>query len=273
MANAEGFGKGKVTVNYPGTERGTPLLSSFYFRFQAPGSSAAVDNHLNILRVMPPGNKTDLTPTADLPLDIAEVGKISLMYADKDADSGKDNYFYKVAHAEHTVARFQMRDVGCTGRCEQVIQLPGVQHGFDLPRIFVLVGFQLFFTGARDHHMDEIAVYEDGGKLVVRFNDKNDDDVFGYFVDFAMLRPLGVNVQQGEESGRARGGVRIPVLQGPKVICGFHFDYRSSDHHIREVGVLSRANDIEVYYGDKNGDDAFNYRVKWASITPIVASP
>jgi hypothetical protein len=118
--------------------------------------------------------------------------------------------------------------------------------------------------------MDEIAVYEDGGKLVVKFNDKNDDDVFAYKVDFAMVRRIGFNIQEGEESGRAFGAVRIPALGGPHVICGFHFNYQSQDHHIREVGVLSRTNDIEAYYGDKNGDDAFNYRVKWASITPIV---
>jgi hypothetical protein len=148
-----------------------------------------------------------------------------------------------------------------------VIQIPGP---IGVPRMFVLTGFQLFFTGARDHQMDEIAVYEEDGKLVVKFNDSNDDDVFGYKVDFAMVRLIGVNIQQGEESGRARGAVRIPVAQGRKVIRGFHFDYRSSDHHIREVGVLSRANDLELYYGDKNGDDAFNYRVKWATITPIV---
>ena len=216
MPSAEGFGKGHINVDYPGTQQGVPLLSSFYFRFQVPGSSAGVDNHLNILRVMPPGNKTDLTPTADLPLDVAPPGKISLMYADKDADSGKDNYFFKVEHSVFSAARYQMRDVGCTGSCEQVIPIPGGGPAPHLPRVFVLVGFQLFFTGARDHHMDEIAVFEESGKLIVKFNDKNDDDVFAYKVDFAMIRPLGVSIQQGEDSGRARGGVRIPALRGPR---------------------------------------------------------
>ena len=61
--------------------------------------------------------------------------------------------------------------------------------------------------------MDEIGVYEEDGKLVVKFNDSNDDDVFGDKVDFAMVRLIGVNIQQDEESGRAGAG-RIPVAQG-----------------------------------------------------------
>ena len=32
MASAEGFGKGKVTVNYPDTERGTPASAQLPIR-------------------------------------------------------------------------------------------------------------------------------------------------------------------------------------------------------------------------------------------------
>jgi hypothetical protein len=271
MATAEGFAKGRVIVNYPGVETGVPLLSSFYFRFGIPGSGAGVDNHLNIIRVMPAGEKQDLSPTADLPLDTVESGKLDLMYADKDADSASDNYFYKIAHVGRNARRFQFRDVGCQGSCEQVLPIPG--SGVHQRRVFVLVGFQVFFTGARDHHMDEIAVYEEDGKLFVKFNDKNDDDVFGYFVDFAMVNTFGSTIRTGEESGRARGGARIPLPRGEKMICGFHLDYVSTDHHVRDVGVLMRSNDLEVYYGDKNGDDPFRYRVKWATIEPLVIGP
>jgi hypothetical protein len=267
MATTEGFGRGLVVADYPESAEGIPLLTSFYFRFDK-GSGGPVDNWLNIIRVMPPGDKQDLSPTADLPLDTTAAGKIDLMYADRKLDSGKDNYFYKAAHVPHSARRFQLRDVGCTGSCERVLQIPGVNLA---DHVFVLVGFQLFFTGGRDHHMDEIAVFEESGKLIVKFNDKNDDDVFGYFVDFALVRRRpGTVIRTGEESGRAKGAARIPLPEGTKYICGFHFDYVTNDHHIREVGALMRPNDLEVYYGDRNGDDPFNYNVKWATIRPLV---
>lgn len=272
MPNTEGFARGFATVNYPGVDNGIPLLSSFYFRFERSGSSTPIDNHINSVRVLPAGQSVDLSPNADLSPSAVPPGKLELTYADKDSGSSNDRYFFKVAHHNlpSGARRFQFRDLGCTGKCEQVLPkppgpiLPGVQD------LFVLVGFKVFFTGNRDHHLDGLSVFEDNGKLTVEFNDRNDDDVFGYLVDYALVRTIGQNVQLGEEGGTATGAVRVPVPQGQKVIRGFRFDLRSSDHEVREIGVLTNNNNLEVFYTDAAGDDRFQWFVRWATITPQV---
>lgn len=271
MVSIEGTGQGPVTKTYainPALS-GIPLLNSFYFRFVTDSLTAQVDNHLNIVRVMPPGSKRDLSPNAQLPLDIVENGKIDLGFADEAPISEEDNYFYKVAHSLYAGQRFQIRDVGCRGTCERIIPLPDKDSENS---VFALVGFQVYFTGQRDHHIDEIAVFEDDGKLVIKFNDKNDDDVFGYLVDFAMISTNSQRLQTGEAKGEARGGAWISLPGNDKVICGFHFDYKSRDHHIREIGVLSNPDDFEVYFGDKNGDDPFTYTVKWAKVSSVAVA-
>ena len=279
MASTEGFGKGMVVTNYSNTGNNVPLLSTFYFRFEKAGSSTPVDNHINSILVLPGGRSEDLSPGADLsPSQVAD-GTIQLMYRDKDADDAKDRYFYKIAHntvQNASIRRFQFRDVGCTGKCEQILPPPpssGPGGVFGNP-VFVLVGFHMFFTGGRDHHLDTVSVYENNGKLTVEFNDKNDDDVFGYLVDYAWVnqRP-GQNILLGEESGSTTGGARVNLPPGPKVIRGFRFDFKSKDHHSREIGVLTNNTRLEVFYSDKNADDTFQWNVRWASITPAVNDP
>ena len=273
MPNAEGFAKGFTSINYPGVDSGIPLLSSFYFRFEKNGSSSPVDNHINSIRVLPAGNSIDLSPNADLGPSVVAPGHVELTYADKDPnDSAKDRYFFKVAHSNLPsthIRRFQFRDVGCTGKCEQVLPKPPgpILPGFE--PIFVLCGFKVFFTGNRDHHLDGLSVFETNGKLTVEFNDRNDDDVFGYLVDYALVNPVGLNIHLGEESGTTKGGARV-FLPGDKVIRGFRFDLRTSDHHLREVGVITGNDRIEVYDSDAAADDTFDWFVRWATISPLV---
>jgi hypothetical protein len=277
MSNAEGFGKGYVNPLYPGVDGGVPLLSSFYFRFNLSGHPEPVDNHIHSIRVLPAGTPQDLTPWAGLPLDVAEPGTIGLAYQDKDEDdSRKDHYFYKTAHVIQpfqSARRFQIRDIGCTGKCEILLPQPPGPHSTINKPVFVLVGFYLFFTGGRDHHIDELGLFEEEGKLTVAFNDKNDDDVFVYVVDYALVSRIGQNVHVGEDSGSAKGSAHVPVSRGAKVIRGFHFDFTEKDHHIREIGVLTGNENLEVYYGDENGDDRFRWRVLWADISPDVVDP
>src|SRR5439155_6179623 len=106
--------------------------------------------------------------------------------------------------------------------------------------VFVLVGFHLFFTGGRDHNIDEVAVFEDGGSLTVALNDRNDDDVFGYSVDYALWSPdvPTSTIETHEERGTAKGGAHIALPAGEKVIQGFSFTFKTGDHFLREIGVL-----------------------------------
>jgi len=260
-SSIEGFAEGRTDKAYSGVDDAVPLLSTFYFRFEKVGG--AVDHHINSVMVMPAGAAEDMSPDAGLPMPNVESGKIALMYQDKNAD---DKYFYKVSHYTRSlsgVRRFNVRDVGCTGKCERLLPPPA-----DPGSVFVLIGFQLFFTGSRDHHVDEIAVFEEEGKLIVMLNDKNDDDVFGYSIDYTWISPR-VIIRTGEHSGFDRGGARVALPPGRKVIRGFHFNFDKKDHHLREIGALTSNQNLEVYYADKNGDDLFQWKVRWGIIGPL----
>lgn len=275
MANSEGFGKGRTDPVYQVDGEEIPLLSKFYFGFDKGGAGGRqVDNHLNSLMVIPGGESEDASPNADLPVTNVPEGRIALICQDDDADDPKDRYFYKVAHEVESGAidRFSIRDVGCVGKCERTLPFPQGMPSIDRG-IFALVGFKLFYTGGRDHHVDEIAVFEEDGELTVKFNDRNDDDTFGYEVQYTWISPVGQNVHLGEASGLATGAERRLLPEGVKVIRGFEFDFSSDDNHLREIGVLTSQDNLEVYYGDKGGDDQFRWNVRWATVEPMVVGP
>ncbi len=260
---------GRVDSNYQGVDNGVPLLNSFYFRFEKPDSGEAVENRIMVISVFPAGSAKDLTPTADLHRPNVESGKIMLIYQDQAADEDKDHYFSKVSHLVEpspihpvpvqigNVRRFHMRDVGCTGKCVRLLPIRPSNR-----EVFVLVGFHLFFTGGRDHNIDEIAIFEESGNLTVAFNDRNDDDVFAYGVDFALWSPDATStIETHEERGTAMGGARIALPRGEKVIQGFSFNFKTGDHFLRDIGVLIGpslalpSSNLEVYFSDQNGDD------------------
>lgn len=279
VLNREGFAKGFVDQQYGAFAGRVPLLSSFYFGYGVGGPS--VDNHLNSIMVLPGGSSQDLTPSADLTPTRVPDGRVQLMYRDKSPRSAKDEYFYQITHAflAATVNRYQIRDVGCRGKCQREIQLPGSNSPGPVlgPSVLVLCGFKLFFTGNRDHHIDQIQVaIDDENKLTISFNDKNDDDVFGYLVDFARISGPGLNISKDEASGTARAGARVPLTRPSHaefVLRGFNFDFRNKDHHIRDIGVVRKGSRMEVYFGDVNGDDTFDWNVSWAHVGPMVIAP
>lgn len=277
MLNLEGFGKGRIDPVYQGVDNGIPLLSSFHFRFEKAGSSDTVDNEINSIMILPAGEAEDLSPNADLNAPVVEAGKVTLVYRDHDADDAKDRYFYHISHSIHpfeSARRFQIRDVGCKGKCEHPLpRIPGNIPGSSFDGEFVLIGFQLFFTGGRDHDIDKIAVFEKEGILTVEFNDGEDDDVFGYVVDFALVSRLGLNIQLGEENGTATANANVSLPQGQKVIRGFSFDFKPKDRHLREIGVLTSRENLEVLYADRSGKDSFQWQVRWAIIKPEVIAP
>jgi len=280
-ASLEGFAKGLVNREYPFTDRGIPALSSFYFGYGVGGPP--VDNHLQYIMALPGGVSTDLTPNADLAPSTIPPGRAELLFRDDDPTSDKDEYFYRLSHAvfdSGNARRFQLRDVGGTGTINQ--PLPAGIFGrrpviTATPSILALAGFKIFFTGNRDHHIDQLGVMlEDDNSITIAMNDRNDDDVFAYLVDIVRISGGGMNIIPGEASGNGRGGARIEVPRIPQtsfVLRGFHFDFASSDHHLREVGVLRQGDRREVFFGDKNGDDAFTWKVRWAQVGAQVLSP
>jgi hypothetical protein len=136
-----------------------------------------------------------------------------------------------------------------------------------------LVGFELFFTGARDHNLDRIGVWFDqGNDLHVVLRDKSGDDTFGYLVDFVVIRPIGLDVYRDSASGTANGRGRANM---DFILRGWEFNFRSDDHRIRDFGVVPNQDNlnVSVIYADKGSDDSFDWRIDYAHVRNRVLAP
>ncbi|MEA3054297.1 MAG: hypothetical protein QOG72_3200 [Sphingomonadales bacterium] len=281
-ASLEGFGRGLFTVPYALSERGVPVLNSFYFGFGVGGEP--VDNRLQYLMVLPGGPSVDLTPEADLAASQILPGKADLAFMDHDpGSSSKDRYFFRAAHVMlngRQARRFQFRDVGDSGSVRR--RLPAQLLGHQNPvtgaagGVLALAGFKIFFTGNRDHDIDQIAVMlEDDGTYTIAFNDSSDDDVFAYLLDVVSISGVEMNITRGEASGTDRQGVRIdiPHPRGTDLVLrGFNFDFSTGDRHLREIGIIHNNDRMDIFYGDRTPDDLFNWHVRWAHVGPRLLS-
>ncbi len=231
---AAGFSAGGYT--YPVySSPGVALLDSFYFRY------TDTDHHVMSLAAQPQSN-----------------GKIMLALADNNND---DDYYYSVEHKRRSdggIITGSYVDF-CTGSCLYPLPSPGAGY------VFALRGFRFYYRGG-DHHMNQLGIIPEANGVRTFFNDQNSDDPYVVYVDYAWLPPAMVEstgVVTGADDG---GGVQRSVTNASRsVIRGFKMDYlNGGDHHVREVGVLTRATDFQVYYGDNNGDDDFSYEVDYA---------
>lgn len=247
----EGFSNGGPVVRtFPAA--GVPLLSSFYFQYTNNDHDLAQPLDHHVLQIMTvPG--------------FPEPGRIELGMHENGGDA---DYYFKVQHllTQHSGVHAFARglDIGRGRNVEIPIDRPDGDH------VFVLVGFQLAYrTG--DHHVDEIGITESAGKVKVRLNDKNDDDSFLFRLHYAYV-PAHLfshrGTARGENDSDAGHGARRAIPAGPAVIRGFNMNFRSKDHHLRNVGVLTGNRRVEVFFGDKNGDDTYDWMVQWAVLAP-----
>ncbi len=215
---------------------GVALLDSFYFLYSSS------DHHLASLSVKPETN-----------------GTILLAFADNNND---DDYYYKVEHKRRFDGGIVTGSFVDFGNGSSLYPLTSPGAGY----VFAIRGFRFYYRGG-DHHMNEVGILAEANGVRTFFNDKNKDDPYVVFVDYAWLPPAMVEssfVINGSDDG---GGVRRAAPTANRaIITGFKVDYLSSDHHIREIGVLTRTSDIEIYYGDINGDDDFAYQVNYAAL-------
>ena len=247
--NLQGHGKGFIIKNLGLTQNGAPLLQSFYFRY------SDADHHISAIEVAP---------------NVPAANKASLAFSDKNRD---DAYFYNVTFAPYFGEIFRRTDARehCTnGTCTYPIQGPPNRADY----VFVLRGFYIYYVGD-DHHIDQIKIQENDGKVTVAFNDQNDDDRFRVDLHYAYIPKSRFSVVD-ERSGTAKGGQRVTIPGGTAVIRGFDFNFKSKDHHIKDFGVMQDGNGrMEVFYGDKNQDDTFDWNVQYAvlSARPTVLDP
>jgi hypothetical protein len=224
---------------------GVPLLDSFYFRY------IDGDHHIRALAAQP---LTD--------------GTIMLGLADTDGD---DEYFYSVEHKRRQESRIITGGFVdfCTSTCVYPLTAPPSAGGY----VFVLRGFYFFF-GGNDHHIDQIGIIKEAAGVRTYFNDKDDNDPYVVYVDYAWV-PTGLVEATGSLTGSAEGGVQRPLANANRaVISGFKMDYSQTDRHVWDIGVLTRTSDIEVFYGDSStgaGDD-FAYQVDYTilAVPPVI---
>ena len=247
--NLQGHANGFITRDLGLTQNGAPLLQSFYYRYTSE------DHHIAAIEVVP---------------GVPAINKASFAFSDKNRD---DRYFYNVTFAPYfgeIFRRTEGREHCLHGRCTFPLQAPPNRADY----VFVLRGFYIHYVGD-DHHIDQVMIEEKDGLATVAFNDQNDDDRFRVDLHYGYIPKARVS-SMGERSGRANGGQRKTIEGGTAVIRGFNFDFRSKDHHIKDFGVmLNGSGGLEVFYGDKNQDDAFDWKVQYAilSTRPTVLDP
>jgi hypothetical protein len=231
---AAGFSSGGYT--YPTyNAAGVALLDSFYFRY------TDTDHHLASLSVKPESN-----------------GTVMLAFADHNND---DDYYYTVEHKRRSDAGIITGSFVdfCNGSCLYPLASPGAGY------VFALRGFRFYYRNG-DHQMNQVGILREATGVRTFFNDKNSDDPYVVYVDYAWLPSSMVestSVVSGTDDG---GGVQRAVTNASRsVITGFKMDYLyGGDHELQELGVLTRSSDFQVYYGDSNGDDDFAYQVNYA---------
>lgn len=260
--SVSGFGTQFEVRNY--SSNGVPLLQNFYFRYSSG------DRHALVLETRP---------------GLPAANQINLGYYD---DSRNDDYFYKVAHYNIPDTGIQTETITSvfSGTDVRVVSRPGPDF------TFVLIGFSFRYSG-EDHHIGTVGIIEedrnDGqSNIYISFNDRNDDDVFLYDVEYAWV-PDSFFLSTGEVGGvvsdnrggdsasipAGLGGTTIPVIRGFKFAFGGSCEGSGNeDHHIREIGVLTASTtsgDLEAYYSDVNYDDTFCWEVEWALLNRIRA--
>jgi hypothetical protein len=236
VEEVSGFGFGSVTRTF--NDPGTPLLDHFYFRFQND------DHHFGHASAYPQSN-----------------GTILIAFQDQNSD---DEYFYRVAHQRVSSAGLVLGSFSdvCLTRCIREIPRPVGNY------VFVLTGFRFFYIGGRDRHFDELGVLENNGTVTTYLNDKeqDSDDTFITHISYAwvprarfsVVSALAAEVQDA-------GGVRRSVPVGDKVIRGFRVNSLNGDRHIRELGVMTNFDNIEIYDSDNTpGGDRWDYDVRYA---------
>jgi hypothetical protein len=186
-------------------------------------------------------------------------GQIEVGMHEDDSDA---DFYFKVGHhlvPDHRFVHFDRSLDLAHGR----------QVTFDVERppgdmVFVLAGFQLaFHTG--DHHLDEAGIFESNGSVTVRFNDKNDDDTFKFSLRYFYAPRDAFSALGTARGDHARGAARAAIPNGQAVLRGFNMNFRSQDHHIRDLGALLTGDGrAEVFFEDKNGDDEFDWSLGWA---------
>lgn len=131
----------------------------------------------------------------------------------------------------------------------------------------LLNSFDLDFGFGNDHHITQARIMPDegAGSVSIAYHDKNGDDSFRWQAGFFGVGGATTNAVTGSCRGRCQ--TSVPVPNGYLfVLRGFEVRYSSADHMLRTIGVEHGGGQLNVYFADKNSDDLFTYRVRYALV-------
>lgn len=242
--NLQGHAKAFTTRQIGLTQNGAPLLQSFYFKYTRE------DHHFSAIEIVPGKPATN---------------QVSIGYTD---DQRRHEYFYNITFAPYFGEIFRRSDgrEHCIGQCTYPLQAPPDRQNY----VFVLRGFYIYYLGD-DHHIEQIKIEENNGLVTVALNDDDDDDRFRVDLHYAYIPRSRFLIPDGEWSGTSKGSHGMAIPGGTAVIRGFDFDIKGSriDRHIRDIGVvLSKVGRLEVYFGDKEPTEQFDWKVQYAILRP-----
>lgn len=262
---------GGIFRKYP--VNGVPLLDSFYFLF-----TSYEDRNIQSIAVQPS------SPINNPCYDCADVPEGDIFLSMRD-EEGDEPYYFRASHIEVDASVPRHRDADyCKKSCRRVLA-PKPRNS-----VFVIVGFSFFYPG-RDHHVQRIGMWEQDGVLDVHFHDDEDhgdDDLFRYELEYVYL-PASMVARQGNAAkNEARGSDSVvldlpsPILTpgaiGPTVLRGFDFVFLPEldvgltfDQEIREIGVRTPGNRIEVFFANEEFD-RFNWGIDWAALANVPTS-
>ena len=238
----EGYTEGFDIRQIGLTESGKPLLQSFYFRY-----TEATDHHFSAMGVVP---------------NSPEINDVTFGYVD---EHDNHEYFYHITLAPYfgDIIDRSQTEFCDGGSCTRLLlDAPPDRDNY----VFVIRGFEIGYR-IDDHHIDQLKIEERDGFVTVALNDDNNDDSFSFELHYAYIPKSRVVI--AEQSGTAQGAQGVAIPSGTAVIRGFNFDLHSGDHHTKDIGVVMDGNgQLEVYYGDKDQDDWFDWHVEYAILIP-----
>jgi hypothetical protein len=128
--------------------------------------------------------------------------------------------------------------------------------------------------GQVDHNITQILIapnFPEPNQLQLGFHDVNLDDDYYFNVAHHILTDprierfdTGLDIGVGSET---RGiSTPSPVSDFVFVLLGFQLAFRGVDHFINEIGIIENDGEVTVHYADKNFDDTFLFRLRYAYV-------
>src|SRR5665811_1476939 len=261
-------------VPYPSFGRSAAALHGFRMTY-----TDLRDREIALLQVLVGGQGADLSPAAQAPPLVFPDGDLHVALQDRNP-SGED-FAYEVSHNLLNIPgsrRFQIRDVGCVGSCVRPLprRVFGTgRFGFQTePYLLALVGFKLYFTGARDRDVKAIGVWLEGSNLHVELRDRTATETFGYVVDFVAiptsLLNSGTTVVEGGGTANDSAEFQLPN-RGQPMLSGWRLEFQGDvDEELLDIGARISGNRVNVFFGDQGGGEPFDWKVWVSHVAPQV---